>query len=463
MNPTFQIDKLAKLRALVVKGRTYRRKYGWKAFGRKVYERYIVPAATGEHPSINVVNYIRHMIAPLNLDVSGETVARVNVLISIIDFRYFFAGYLGMFNLARRLAREGYRVRMIIVEECRYEPEVWREEIKKYEGLEDLFDRVELVYAFSRSEPIEVSGKDVFLATSWWTAHVANCARKYLNSERFLYFAQEYEPSFYRMGSVSALAMESYTFPHYAIFSTEVMREYFRQNGVGVFRDGQQAGEECSVAIENAILKFEVNRERMMHREKKKFLFYARPEEHATRNMFELGIIALSNVIRDGHFDINRWEFYGIGSVEAVAKKITLHDTVYMRLLPKVSLNEYKELLTEFDIGLSLMLSPHPSIVPLEMAAAGMLVVTNTFANKTAGHLRGISTNIIPAEPTVEGLERAIVTAIKNIDDYDGRIKGANVHWSQDWENTFNDGVILKIKKFIDDIKNNKSKHDAAP
>src|SRR5512139_4227897 len=137
MNPAFQREKLAKLRDLMIKGITYRRKYGWKAFGRKVNERYIVPAVTGEHPSINVVNHIRHMIAPLNLDVSGEAVARVNVLISIIEFKYFFGGYLGMFNLARQLAREGYRVRMIVVEECRYEPEVWREEIKKYEGLED--------------------------------------------------------------------------------------------------------------------------------------------------------------------------------------------------------------------------------------------------------------------------------------------------------------------------------------
>ncbi|MBP1709728.1 MAG: hypothetical protein H6Q47_261, partial [Deltaproteobacteria bacterium] len=409
-------------------------------------------ALLAEHSSVYVVNHIRHMISPLNLEVSEGAVQRINSIISIIDFKYFFGGYIGMFNLAKSLTKTGFKVRMIIVDECKYEPEVWRREIKKYEGLEDFFELIEVAYAFSRSEPIQVSKDDVFLANSWWTAHVANYARQYLNSKRFLYFSQEYEPAFYRMGTCSALALESYTFPHYAIFSTEILREYFRQNRLGVFREGQQIGDENSVAIENALLKFEVDRTKMMNKGKKKFLFYARPEEHAARNMFELGIIALSNVIGEGHFDTERWEFYGIGSVEDVGKKVTLQGDISMRLLPKMSLNEYKALLPEFDIGLSLMLSPHPSIVPLEMAAAGMFVVTNTFANKTAESLRKISTNIIPAEHTVGGVAGAIIKAIEGVDDYESRIRGAGVNWSQSWQDTFNPQIMEKIKNFINDI-----------
>ena len=411
------------------------------------------PMVSGEHPSIYVVNHIRHMIAPLNLEISEGAFERVNTLISMIDFRYFFGGYIGMFNLAKSLAREGLKVRMIIVEECKYEPEVWRQEIKKYEGLEDFFDLAEVIYAYSRSEPIEVSRRDIFLATSWWTAHVANYARKYLNSEGFLYFSQEYEPAFYRMGTCSALALESYTFPHYAIFSTEILRGYFRQNRLGVFRESQQRGDEDSVAIENAILQFAVDRGRMSSRGKRKVLFYARPEEHASRNMFELGIIAISNVIGGGYFDTDRWEFYGIGSVEDVEKRVMLYDNIYMRLLPKMSLNEYRDLLPEFDIGVSLMLSPHPSIVPLEMAAAGMLVVTNTFANKTAGCLKGISANIIPAEPTAGGIEKALIEAIEQYEDYNLRMDGSHVSWSQSWDETFRGEIMDKIKGFISEIK----------
>jgi hypothetical protein len=407
------------------------------------------PIVSGEHPSIYVVNHIRHMIAPLNLWVSEGTKERVNVLISIIDFRYFFGGYIGMFNLAKSLVRAGFQVRMIIVEECKYEPDIWRQEIKKYEGLEDFFDLAEVVYAYSRAEPIEVSRRDVFLATSWWTAHVANYAREYLNTERFLYFSQEYEPAFYRMGTCSALALESYTFPHYAIFSTEILREYFRQNRLGVFREDTQRGDEDSVSIENAILQFLVDKGKMQGRDKRKVLFYARPEEHASRNMFELGIMAISNVIGGGYFDTDRWEFYGIGSIEEVEKRVTLYDDIFMRLLPKMSLNEYRDLLPEFDIGVSLMLSPHPSIVPLEMAAAGMLVVTNTFANKTAGCLKAISANIIPAEPTAGEIEKALIEAIERCEDYDLRMEGSRVHWSQRWEDTFRGEIMDKIKRFI--------------
>ena len=48
------------------------------------------------------------------------------------------------------------------------------------------------------------------------------------------------------------------------------------------------------------------------------------------------------------------------------------------------------------------MYTPHPSLVPIEMASAGMLVVTNTFDNKTAEALAAISPNLIPAEPGME-------------------------------------------------------------
>ena len=432
----------------------YIRVYGLRAYLKKAKEKivkktgFVSYSAAAEHPA---VKFIRQKIAPLNLEIVQNEQERLNILISIIDFKYFFGGYIGVFNLAKRLTGEGFKARMIIVDECKYEPDVWRQEIKKYEGLEDFFDRIEVVYAFSRSEPIRVSKKDVFIATSWWTAHVANYARKYLNSVKFLYLIQEYEPVFYPMGTFTALVLESYTFPHYALFSTNILKEYFSQNRLGVFEPGGQIGEKSSVAIENAILKFDVDKARMARKEKKKLLFYARPEEHAARNMFELGMIAMSNVIAGGHFTLDDWEFYGIGSVDWGNHKIALYNKAFIQLLPKMSLEEYKNLLPEFDVGLSLMLTPHPSLPPLEMAAAGMLVVTNTYANKTSERLKEISTNIIPAEPTIEGIEKALISAIKRSEDFNNRIQGSKVNWSQNWKDTFNNQCMAKIKGFINE------------
>ena len=58
------------------------------------------------------------------------------------------------------------------------------------------------------------------------------------------------------------------------------------------------------------------------------------------------------------------------------------------------------------------MYTPHPSLVPIEMASAGMLTVTNTFENKTADAMSAISPNLITAEPSVEGVVGGIAEAV---------------------------------------------------
>ncbi len=46
---------------------------------------------------------------------------------------------------------------------------------------------------------------------------------------------------------------ESYNAPHFAIFSTEFLREYFRVKKIGVYRHGQSLGDERSFASLPAI------------------------------------------------------------------------------------------------------------------------------------------------------------------------------------------------------------------
>jgi len=403
------------------------------------------------HPASPVLRFLlEKKIAPLNLDVSSKSPQRVNMLIGMIDFKYFFGGYISVFNLAKRLFREGYNVRMIIVDECPFEPYLWRQQIRNYEGLEDFFDYIEVVYAFNRKEIVDCSPKDVFIATSWWSAYVANDALKYINAERFIYLTQEYEPIFHDFGSLHVLAKKTYDFPHYAIFSTEILREYHRQNKIGLFKDDDIKGYEYSVALQNAIIKVDLDVSGIVKRKIKRLLFYARPEPHASRNLYEIGILALSRAIRKGYFKKDEWEFYGIGTVADVPD-ILIDETnnIKMKLLPKVSLNEYKKLLTQFDIGLSLMLSPHPSLVPIEMTSAGMVVVTNTFANKTRECLEGISPNFIATDPSIEGVEQALVEASKRVYDYQARLRGAKVRWSQRWEDSLNTDFMTRVKGFI--------------
>ena len=53
-----------------------------------------------------------------------------------------------------------------------------------------------------------------------------------------------------------------------------------------------------------------------------------------------------------------------------------------MQSVGKLSLEAYGALLNDCAIGISLMLSPHPSYPPLEMAHSGILTITNSYADK---------------------------------------------------------------------------------
>ena len=109
-------------------------------------------------------------------------------------------------------------------------------------------------------------------------------------------------------------------------------------------------------------------------------------------------MIALATLVQDPRVDLYGGRS-GIGSMGG--NTLELKPGLPFELVPKTSLQEYIRIMPNYDVGLSLMLTPHPSLVPIEMASAGMWTVTNTLANKTAERLQAISTNLIGVQPTV--------------------------------------------------------------
>lgn len=402
-----------------------------------------------EPAPVEAVALIPRKIAPLRLKTVPQAPHRVNILISTIDFRYLFAGYMAMFHLALQLHRHGYRPRLVIVDFCHYDPLSWRRQIRPFSGLEDLFDVVETAYLYDRSLALEVGPRDAFIATSWWTAHIADHAARHLGRERFTFLIQEYEPLFYPAGSLYAMAHEAYALPHRAIFSTDMLRDYFRHHRFGVFSGGGSAGERDSVAIENAVSAFPVDRRDLERRTDRKLLFYARPEPHAARNMFELGILALRQALADGRFDTDKWTFDGIGAVSPYAS-LPLDRRTHLTLLTRRTLTEYLALLPGYDLGVSLMLSPHPGMTPFDMAAAGLVTVTNTFATKSRDRLAKVSPNLIAVPPTIGGLTAGLAEALDRVEDIGQRIEGTELNWSRDWATTFNADVVAQIRRFLD-------------
>jgi glycosyltransferase involved in cell wall biosynthesis len=390
-------------------------------------------------------NWIFHAIQPLNLRVSHREPKRVNVLLATIDFKYMFGGYIGMFNLALRLRREGFLVRIVTLESTELDMTLARERIKGYPGVELLFDEVEIEHRHYRAEELFVSPDDRFIATNCWGAHVAHHACRELGQDRFMFMVQEYEPYMLHMNTIAALFQQSYGFPQFQLFSTPLLRDFFELNKLGVF--SHPDAEKSHAVFRNAIQKFTPTLDDMRHRERR-ILFYARPEAHAARNLFELGMMALAELARSPDFDAGKWKFYGMGSIGG-ASRVRLARDVVMEMLPKTDLQTYTERLPCHDVGLSLMLTPHPSLVPLEMASAAMWTVTNTFENKTAKSLQDISTNLIAVEPTLEGVVAGLKMAISRVDQYEQRLQGSHVDWPTDWSDAFSKEAMQKIVDFL--------------
>jgi hypothetical protein len=395
------------------------------------------------------VRILAEKVAPLRLAVR-ESVRRVNLLVPTIDLRYVFGGYIAKLNLARRLSEAGLRVRVVIVDGCDFRPALWRRELEAFEGLAGLLDRVELAYAFDRRVPLSVSRDDAFVATTWWTAHVARRAVADLGRERFVYLIQEYEPFTFPMGAFAAAAEQSYRFPHHALFSTDFLRDWFRDRGLGVYADGPSQGDRLSTFFQNAVTSAgPVVAADIQARSPRRLLFYARPEEHAARNMFELGVLALREAVARGAFG-SGWELAGIGTVGR-RERMDLGRGRSLRFVPRTSQQGYRRVLRAHDLGLGLMYTPHPSLVPIEMAAAGMLVVTNTFANKTGPRLHAISSNLLAVEPTLEGVVTGLLDAAAAVEDVCRRAAGSHVAWSTDWERSLNHDVLERVLRFLDD------------
>jgi hypothetical protein len=393
------------------------------------------------------VGTVAAKIAPLELAVSEDGPSRVNILIPTIDLEHFFGGYITKLNLARRLAERGRQVRIVTVDPVGVLPSNWPRRLESYSGLDGLFDRVEVVFG-RESQGVEVNRSDRFVATTWWTGHIAADALRTLGGGRFLYLIQEYEPFTFPMGSYAALASDSYRLPHQALFSSELLREYFRRHALGVYEAGADAGDRASVSFDNAITAIDPpDAAGLAARRTRRLLFYARPEPHAARNMFELGVLALSRAVENGVFEAG-WELNGIGTVEG-ERRIDLGGGAALKLLPRREQDAYAEVLRSHDVGLALMYTPHPSLVPIEMASAGMAAVTNSFENKTPEVMAAISSNLVTVEPNLDSLAAGLAEAVHGVEDFEGRARGAHVHWSRSWEESFDDELMAQVEALL--------------
>lgn len=327
---------------------------------------------------------------------------RLNLLLPSINARHYFGGIHTAVQLYSALGKYFSATRIVLVDSA---PDIAA--LKRF-GDHTLVDSAvdsaanHQIIAFNDryGRTLPVSAEDCWLTTAWWTTYSAQRLAAWQQQEfghagRLINLIQDFEPGFYPWSSQSALALGTYRPDQdVAIFNTRLLADYFELQGLA-YRHRFVFEPTLNDGLRQPLADVRANPQQRQRR----MVVYARPS--TPRNAFEL----LCEALRAwGWSDpaSSQWEVLAAGELTADLDLGPLK----IRALGKLDLPDYARLLASSAVGISLMVSPHPSYPPLEMAAFGMGVVSNCFANKD---LSLFSPNIRSAENfSPEAIARAI-------------------------------------------------------
>ena len=388
---------------------------------------------------------LQYKLKDFGAEVDPDRPATVNFFLPTIDPLVIFGGYIAALNLIDRLLETGYRVRLISVEPTITSMKALNKAAESNRTLKRILPRCEVVLRTDRSQAVAFGPDDDFMAYSWETLRHAHAASTQVNGRRVIYLLQEYEPIFYPLDADYFLAAESYRLPHFALFNSTILRDFFRENNFGVFGQEGIDPDEMHACFSHAITSIEPpSAEDLRGRTKRKLLFYARPEAHAGRNLFEIGVMALNEAIRRGVFE-GEWSFHGIGSM-AVKGSLKLEGGHELEMVTRMPLHEYQAFVAGHDVGMCLMLAPHPSVPPFEMASAGIPTVTTEFGTaKSAAALNAITPNLFAATNSVDGIVESLRRAVERSKDVEARLEGAQFEKVCEWKHSFSDQLISRL------------------
>lgn len=318
-------------------------------------------------------------ITPCAARAAADRGPRLNLLLPSINAQHYFGGIHTAVVLYRALCAHFPRSRIVLMDSVPDAAALARFPDHALAPADEESEAARQVTPFSdrNGRTLPVEPQDVFLATAWWTAHAAQrlqqWQQQHLGTARQLaYLIQDFEPGFYPWSSQSALALATYRPDRdLGIFNTQLLADYFAMQGLRyarawAFEPTLNQGLRRHLA--EAAARGAAPRDR-------RIVVYGRPS--TPRNGFELICEALRHWGATDP-DAARWEIVAPGEI---ATAIDL-GPVRVQALGKLQIDEYAKLLATSAVGLSIMISPHPSYPPLEMAAFGMRVVTNAFANK---------------------------------------------------------------------------------
>lgn len=366
---------------------------------------------------------------PVNVRLDDALPPRLHLIVPELNASVIFGGYIAVFQFIRFLQERGVETAILSLQP-----------IPDKQQLVDSFAGNPLVSgvlaksridAIGSARTVRMSPDDAILAYDWTTSQVASKLARALKTRTYYYFVQEDERIFYSNDSTRFLAeslFHQHPRPRLICNSAKLLEHFQGQElvdddaEVAVFEQGLPAAPIPSAA-------------ELAARSPRRFVFYGRPEAHAKRNLMSIALMALSRAVRDRAFDGGDWEFCMIGS-SRMGERFDL-DGITVTCLPNMDYESYRRQMTSFDVGLTLMYAPHPSVPPFEMVRSGIVTVVNTTRARTAEWYRDISGNFEPAEPTVQGLADAIGRAVARVGDVEARVAAADTYHPDSWQESF--------------------------
>ncbi|HMT02226.1 MAG TPA: hypothetical protein PKD00_02795 [Burkholderiales bacterium] len=422
-----------KIKLLYIKIKNFKRVYGKKMLIKKILQKIFLSNKINftiqDGYSANLNDCYNSRFSQLNsLKVyytKNDNSRKINLVTDSINQSSLFGGVITAIIFTILLAKKNnYDVRIITrlekAEEFRLNDILNYYDIK-FEG------NISFVFAYILDKPeIDLSGHDYFVTTSWWTTYAV---LQNINPNKVFYLLQEDERMFYPHGDDYLLCSETLSNEQIKfIINSKLLYDHLIDSGLLNIKSN-------GLFFEPAFdpKNFFWQNQRQLS-EKQKLFFYARPTH--LRNIYYRGIKVIEAAIENGIINLDNWDIYFVG--KDLPSSLHINKKYKIQVINGLNYVEYGELVRKMDLALCLMLTPHPSYPPLDLAASGAIVITNKFANKN--DLSNYSKNIICVESDVKSLLNGLAKGVNLASDLENR--KANYEKNnllKSWQESFNE------------------------
>lgn len=274
-------------------------------------------------------------------------------------------------------------------------------------------------------EAIPISDKELFLATSWWSSYLISL----MTREPYFHIIQEDETVFYNKGDEGffceqVLANQQVRY----IVNSKILFDYFQDSHFEQIKNN-------SVYFEPAFPRtlFSPTDEAFLPKKRRIFFFYARPKTE--RNLYYAGLRIIETAIEQGVLDTAQWDIYFGGEW---FEPIAFSNGVIPQMLGKLNWAEYTAFLKRVDVAFSLLWSPHPGYIPMDVVASGGVSLSNIYRKK---NIQNYSKNIICGDIISPSfVEESFKSAIELAENTTVRENNfRDTHLIQSWDDTFSE------------------------